>query len=226
MNRIAIFFLVVIALGLAFVIGWLGWTTAQTNLTGWFLLLVGGAYLIGVVVVYWFRRERFWGPRAGGAMLKEEHGDRSFWLIVIGIIAAFFLPPLEYLFSPPVIPRAEWLQVTGLILIALGSALFVWARRTLGKFYSGHVSVVAGQLLVQSGPYRFIRHPAYAGYFLISLGLALGYSSLLGFAAIILLLLPVTMYRLHLEDKFLAEHFGEEFKQYAAATKRLLPFVW
>lgn len=226
MNRIAIFFLVVIALGLAFVIGWLGWTTVQTNLMGWFLLLVGGAYLIGVVVVYWFRRERFWGPRAGGTMLKEEHDDRSFWLIVIGMIAAFFLPPLEYLFIPAVIPRAAWLQVTGLILIVLGTALFIWARRTLGKFYSGHVSVVAGQPLVQSGPYRFIRHPAYAGYFLMSLGIALGYSSLLGFAAIILLLLPVTIYRLHLEDKFLAEHFGEEFKQYAAATKRLLPGIW
>jgi protein-S-isoprenylcysteine O-methyltransferase Ste14 len=226
MNRIAIFFLVVVALGLAFVIGWLGWTTVQTNLMGWFLLLVGGAYLIGVVVIYWFRKERFWGPRAGGAMLKEEHDDRSFWLIVIGMIAAFFLPPLEYIFIPAVIPRAEWLEVTGLTLIVLGTALFIWARRTLGKFYSGHVSVVAGQPLVQSGPYRFIRHPAYAGYFLMSFGIALGYSSLLGCTAVILLLLPATIYRLRLEDKLLAEHFGEEFKQYAATTKCLIPGIW
>jgi len=226
MNRIAIFFLVVIALGLAFVIGWLGWTTVQTNLMGWFLLLVGGAYLVGVVVVYWFRKERFWGPRAGGAMLAEENDDRSFWLIVIGMIAAFFLPPLEYIFVPTVVPRAEWLQVTGLILIVLGTVLFIWARRTLGKFYSGHVSVVAGQPLVQSGPYHFIRHPAYAGYFLMSLGIALGYSSLAGLASVLFLLLPTIIYRLRVEDQLLAEHFGAQFNEYAIKVARLIPGIW
>ena len=226
MSRAAIFFLVVFALGFAFVIGLLGWVTLKTNLLGWFLLLVGVAYLVGVVVVYWFRKERFWGPRAGGTMLKEESDDRSFWLIVIGMIAAFFLPPIEYLVAPALLPRVGWMQASGLTLIVLGSALFIWARRTLGKFYSGHVSVVEGQPLVQSGPYHFIRHPAYAGYFLMALGIAIGYSSLLGLAAVILLLLPVLIYRLRLEDKLLAGHFGNEFKKYAAGTKCLIPGVW
>jgi len=226
MNRIVIFFLVVIALGLAFVIGLLGWLTLQTNLTGGFLLLAGIAYLIGVVIVYWFRRERFWGPRAGGTMLKEESNDLSFWLIAAGMVAAFFLPPIEYLFLTAVLPRMEWMQPAGLTLITLGSALFIWARRTLGKYYSGHVSVVEGQPLVQSGPYRFVRHPAYAGYFLMSLGLALGYSSLFGVAAIVFLLLPATIYRLRQEDTILAGRFGSEFKEYAARVARLIPGIW
>ena len=226
MSRIAIFFLVVFALELAFVIGLLGWLTVKTNLLGWFLLLVGTAYLVGVVIVYWFRKERFWGPRAGGAMLKEENDDRSFWLIVIGMIVAFFLPPLEYIFLPALLPRRLWMQITGLTLIILGCVLFIWARRTLGKFYSGHVSVVEGQPLVQSGPYHFIRHPAYAGYFLMALGIAFGYSSLIGVAAFILLLIPVTIYRLRLEDKFLGEHFGDEFKAYAVKVARLIPGIW
>lgn len=226
MNHIAIFFLVVIALGLAFVIGWLGWATIQTNLLGWFLFLVGGAYLSGVVIIYWFHKEHFWGPGAGGAMLKEERDDRSFWLIAIGMIAAFFLPPIEFLFLPEVLPRTEWLQVSGWTLIILGSALFIWARRTLGKFYSGHVSVVAGQPLVQSGPYRFIRHPAYAGYILIALGLAVGYSSLAGLTAVLFLLLPAIIYRLRVEDKLLAEHFGVQFSEYATQVARLLPGIW
>lgn len=226
MSRIAIYFLVVFALGLAFVMGLLGWVTLQTNLLGWFLLLVGAAYLIGVVIVYWFRKERFWGPRAGGAMMKEESDDRSFWLIVIGVIAAFFLPPIEYLFLSAVLPRVEWMQVTGLTLIVFGSALFIWARRVLGKFYSGHVSVIEGQPLAQSGPYRFIRHPAYAGYMLIALGLSLGYSSLAGLAAILFLLLPSVIYRIVVEDKLLAEHFGAQFKDYAVKVARLIPGIW
>jgi len=86
--------------------------------------------------------------------------------------------------------------------------------------------VIEGQLLVQSGPYRFIRHPAYAGYLLMSLGLALGYSSLAGLAAMLFLLLPSIVYRIHVEDKMLAEHFGDEFKTYAARAARLIPGLW
>jgi len=226
MSQPAIFFLVIFALGLAFVIAWLGWATLQTNLTGLFLLLVGIAYLAGVVVVYWFRRERFWGPRAGGRTLKQEDRDASFWWIVAGMMAAIFLPPIEYLLLHAVLPRLKWMEIAGLILIFSGSALFIWARRTLGKFYSGHVSVVEGQPLVTSGPYRFIRHPAYAGYLLMAFGVALGYSSFLGFIVIPLVLLPSVIYRLSVEDKILAEHFVEEYRQYARETARLLPGIW
>jgi protein-S-isoprenylcysteine O-methyltransferase Ste14 len=86
--------------------------------------------------------------------------------------------------------------------------------------------VVEGQPLVQSGPYRFIRHPAYAGYLLIALGLAFGYSSLAGFIIIPAILLSSIIYRLSVEDRLLAEHFGESFKAYADTTARLIPGVW
>lgn len=226
MSRIAIFFLVVVTLGLAILLAWLGLATLPSNLLGWFLLVLGLVYFFGVVIVYWVRRIRFWRPRAKGEMVKEERNDWSFWFIVVGMVAAFYLPPAEYLFFPAILPRAVWLQVAGLCLIFVGSALFIWARRTLGNFYSGHVSVIEGQQLVQSGPYRFIRHPAYAGYLLIVLGLALGYSSLAGFAAILFVLLPSVIYRIRVEDKLLAEHFGVQFEDYAERTKRLIPKVW
>jgi protein-S-isoprenylcysteine O-methyltransferase Ste14 len=142
------------------------------------------------------------------------------------MIAAFYLPPIESLFFKAVLPRGLWMQITGLLLVFFGAVLFVWARRTLGEFYSGHVSVVEGQPLVQSGPYRFIRHPAYAGYLLIASGLAFGYSSLAGFIITPTLLLPSIIYRLSIEDRLLAEHFGESFKAYADKTARLIPGVW
>jgi protein-S-isoprenylcysteine O-methyltransferase Ste14 len=96
----------------------------------------------------------------------------------------------------------------------------------LGNFYSGHLCVVEGQPLIQHGPYHFIRHPAYAGYVLIALGLSIGYSSLLGLIVILCLLLPTVIYRIHVEDAVLAEHFGNPFKSYARKTKCLLPYVW
>ena len=91
MSNAAIFFLVVMTLGLAILLALLGLATLQSNLLGWFLLVTGLIYFFGVVIVYWIRRIRFWRPRATGEMVSEEQNDdRSFWLIVIGMIAAFF----------------------------------------------------------------------------------------------------------------------------------------
>ena len=118
------------------------------------------------------------------------------------------------------------MQALGMFLIVPGSVLFVWARRVLGHFYSGHVSVIEGQQLVQDGPYHFIRHPAYAGYLLIAMGLALGYSSLVGLVAILALLLPSLVYRINVEEKLLFEYFGEIYSRYRSRTKRLLPGIW
>jgi protein-S-isoprenylcysteine O-methyltransferase Ste14 len=226
MSRLTIFFLVIITLGLAILLALLGWATMQSNLLGWFLFITGLIYFFGVIIVYRIRRIQFWQPQASGETIKEEDNDRSFWLIVVGMIAVFYLPPIEYLLSPIIMPHTDSMEVIGLLIIIFGSVLFIWARRTLGKFYSGHVSVIEGQQLVQSGPYRFIRHPAYAGYLLIALGLSLGYSSLTGLAAILFLLLPSVIYRLRVEDKLLAEHFGTQFEEYAITVARLIPGIW
>ena len=226
MSRAAIFFLAVVTLGLAVLLAFLGWATIQSNLLGWFLLLTGLIYFFGVVIVYWIRGIQFRRPQSDGEMMKDERDDRSFWLIVIGMVAAFYLPSIEYLFFTAILPRGLRIQIVSLLLILFGSVLFIWARRTLGKFYSGHVSLVEGQQLVQKGPYHLIRHPAYAGYLLITLGLALGYSSLAGFASILFLLMPAVIYRIRVEEKLLAEHFGLKFYEYAAKVERLIPGVW
>ena len=223
MSRLVIFFLVLVTLGLSLLLAFLGLATVHSNLLGWFLLISGLIYFFGVIVVYWVRGIRFWRPKAGGEAVKEERNDWSFWFIVVGMIATFYLPPIEFSFSPALIPRTVWIQIAGLFIIFLGSILFIWARRVLGKFYSGHVSVIEGQQLVQIGPYRLIRHPAYAGYILISIGLALGYSSLAGFVSILSLLLPSVIYRIHIEEHLLAEHFGEQWIEYCQRVPAFFP---
>jgi len=226
MSRVAIFFLVVITLGLAILLAWLGLTTVKSNLVGWFLLITGLTYFFGVIIVYWVRGIRFWKPQATGEVIEEERDDRSFWAIVLGMVSAFYLPPLEYLYFSTTLSRSNWMEWMGLLLISTGSVLFIWARRVLGKYYAGHVSLLEGQPLVQSGPYRSIRHPAYTGYLLMTFGLVIGYSSITGLAAILGLLLPGLVYRINVEEKMLVEHFGAQFKEYAGGTARLIPHIW
>jgi protein-S-isoprenylcysteine O-methyltransferase Ste14 len=226
MNRLAIFFLVVITLGLSILLSLLGWLTIPANLLGWFLLISGLIYFFGIIVVYWVRGIRFWRPRAAGGLVQQEQSDGSFWVIVLGMIPAVYLPPVEYLYISRLIPRTLGMQILGLLIIALGACLFIWARRTLGNFYSGHLSIVEGQPLVIHGPYHLIRHPAYAGYLMIALGLSIGYSSIVGLVIVLCLLLPSVIYRIRVEDRLLAEHFGSQFMDYADKTSRLIPGVW
>jgi protein-S-isoprenylcysteine O-methyltransferase Ste14 len=133
---------------------------------------------------------------------------------------------MEYLYFPFLSPLSLWLKLTGLIIVVLGVIIFVWARKVLGSSYSGHVSVQVEQRLVQSGPYHFIRHPAYLGFLLIGFGISLGYFSLVGLCAIPVILLPGLIYRIKVEDNLLARHFGSLFNKYATRTARLFPGIW
>ena len=226
MSYPATVFLLIVAPGMAVLLVFLGIETLHTNPLGWFLLLTGIVYTAGIVIDGYVRKDEFWGPNRSGDNLLEERGDLSFWPIALGIMAAFFLSPVEYLYFATFQPCTVWMESIGVGLVILGSILFVWARRTLGRHYSGHVSVKKEQELVQIGPYRIIRHPAYAGYLFMALGLALGYSSLSGFVSTLLILLPATAYRIRVEDRMLAEHFGAQFEGYARKKKRLFPGIW
>jgi protein-S-isoprenylcysteine O-methyltransferase Ste14 len=80
--------------------------------------------------------------------------------------------------------------------------------------------------LQTGGPYHFIRHPGYAGYLLLCLGLGVGFNSYLGLAAGVILLLPGLIYRMYVEEELLINQFGDEYRAYAVRTKRLIPGVW
>ena len=204
----------------------LGVETIFTNPLGWFLFLVGLAYLVGVVIVYWIRKERFWESTINGTTLLEEHGSLSYWLVTVSILVVFYLPPVAYLYFTAVLPRTTCMSTSGMALVILGTVLFVWARYTLRTNYSGHLIVKSGQTLVQSGPYCFIRHPAYAGYLLMAMGISLGYSSLAGLISVLVLLLPSLIFRIAVEEKLLVEHFGDAYRLYMRKIKRLIPGIW
>jgi protein-S-isoprenylcysteine O-methyltransferase Ste14 len=226
MSRLASVFLLIVAPGLAILLVFLGIETLRTNALGWFLILTGIVYAVGIAIDGYVRKDEFWRAKQNGDNLQEERGDRSFWPIALGIMVVFFISPVEYLYFLTFQLHTLWTETISMGLVILGSILFVWAQRTLGAHYSGHVSVKKEHELVQSGPYCIIRHPAYAGYVLMALGLALGYSSVLGFVSTLFILLPAAVYRIRVEDRMLAEHFGTQFEKYARKTKRLLPGIW
>jgi protein-S-isoprenylcysteine O-methyltransferase Ste14 len=229
LNRSMQIFLLGVCPLLALALAYLGWKTLPGNLLGWFLLVIGVGYPAGGAIYLWVKsksRAGLLAPVFGQEAIREEPGDRSFWLVLPGFLAVFFGSPVEFLLLPALLPRGTGMQIAGLIVIGLGGILHHWTRRFMGDLFTGRVQVQAGHRLVQGGPYRFIRHPAYASYLLITLGLALGYSSLIGLAALPILLLPGLVYRLKVEEELLSREFGEDYRRYRQKTKRLVPGIW
>jgi protein-S-isoprenylcysteine O-methyltransferase Ste14 len=112
-----------------------------------------------------------------------------------------------------------------LILMAVGIILRQWAVLVLGRYFSETVAVQEGQKVVDTGPYRYIRHPAYTGVLIVFLGIGLAIQS---WGATLLLLVVFALaygYRISVEEKALASELGDEYVRYMKGTKRLIPFI-
>ncbi len=107
-----------------------------------------------------------------------------------------------------------------------GLALTAWAYRTLGRFFSLDVQTENDHKVVDRGPYRLLRHPGYAGVLLGLLGLGVALQSWVSVLVLLLAATAALAYRIQIEEKFLIAELGDEYVQYIARTKRLVPYVW
>ena len=119
-----------------------------------------------------------------------------------------------------------WLIVIGFILISLGYAFASWALAE-NRFFSSVVRIQTdrGHVVCDSGPYRFVRHPGYAGNILALFGilLALGSVWTLIPAAVASI---IAVIRTVLEDQTLQEELPG-YRDYARRVRyRLIPGVY
>lgn len=124
------------------------------------------------------------------------------------------------------IPHPAVVFAIGLGLLWTGLAVRFWAFRTLGPLFTFHVMTSEDQPVVTSGPYRLLRHPAYAGIGLAMAGIGLVYDNWLGLMVLVTLSSTALVYRILVEERALEAALGQAYRSYAAAHKRLVPFVW
>ena len=112
------------------------------------------------------------------------------------------------------------------MVFVLGLALRAWAVRVLGRFFKFTVVVQAEHRVVDTGPYRLIRHPSYTGLLMVELGLGIKLGTWLSIPACLLPPLIAFTARLLTEEYVLSRELGEPYRAYMARTKRLIPGVW
>jgi protein-S-isoprenylcysteine O-methyltransferase Ste14 len=160
--------------------------------------------------------------RAGRGISWRQARDRGSSL---GIqVAGFFGCLLALLLRSRTIGVVPpWIQVLAIPLLIFGTLFREWAIFLLGRFFSRSVRIEQGHRLIQEGPYRWIRHPAYTGMLIMDTAIVLGLGTWAGAAFMLVIVLSATLYRIQVEEKALVEAFGDEYRVYMRRTWRLLP---
>lgn len=139
--------------------------------------------------------------------------------LLFGVLLAVKLPATA-------IPYASvFLFWLGMLLMDAGIALRLYAIHVLGVFFTTTVTIASEQKVIETGPYRLIRHPSYAGFLLILLGFGLSLTNWLSLLVIMGCALPGFGYRIQVEEQALKAHLGRHYEEYMQHTKRLIPFL-
>lgn len=162
------------------------------------------------------------GHMESGKKSKSDRG--SMLLLISGYCLTIFVNPFLVQRIPFVLPAFFfWI---GMLLTALGVCIRVCSVWTLKRYFTPTVQVNSEQKIVQTGPYKYIRHPAYTGSILSLLGISISFRSPFGMLATLLILAVVYGYRIKIEEKALEMNFGPVYKNYECHTWRIIPYLW
>jgi len=180
---------------------------------------------------------RIWAERRHPGLLAERVNvetaqEAKSWDKVLAPLMAVsvFFPPvivagLDHRFGgSPVFPT--WLALLGFMLIAWGYAFAAWAL-VENRFFSSVVRIQTdrGHLVCDTGPYRIVRHPGYAGSILPLAGIVLALSSIWTLIPAMVALI-MTVIRTTLEDQTLQDELPG-YREYAQRVRyRLMPWIF
>jgi protein-S-isoprenylcysteine O-methyltransferase Ste14 len=122
------------------------------------------------------------------------------------------------------LPAGPVLPALGAVLTVAGLGLAVWARRHLGREWSGLVTLKEGHRLIRTGPYRTVRHPIYSGLLLAVFGTALAIGQWRGVIAVVCNLIGL-LRKVQVEETLMVRTFPE-YREYRQRTAALIPGVY
>jgi len=150
-------------------------------------------------------------------------GTFAYFLEILVYVFLAFTGAYSLLYAPIYcfqLPFAFLMQALGIILTTLGYFISVWSVIARGE-HATSWSMPKNHKLVTCGPYHYVRHPSYLGYFLMFLGIFFIWPCIFTLIPIIAIL---GYYRVAVEEeKLLIKHFGNEYVEYQKKTGRFIP---
>ncbi len=141
--------------------------------------------------------------------------------ILLGVAAIYLIPSMTISW------RSRVVFAIGIAVLLVGGAVRQYAVRTLDGYFTTTVKIHENQQVVETGPYRWVRHPSYTGGLLEYTGIGLVLSNWVSIVTIVGGLVIAYVYRIRVEERTLSEELGEPYQRFLDRTPyRLIPYVW
>jgi protein-S-isoprenylcysteine O-methyltransferase Ste14 len=165
----------------------------------------------------------FWTKQS----VYKERGRRLLRYTIPLLIGAYLIFKGQRLCDPldlRVIPHVDALAWIGVVLCVAGLAFCIWARFTLGRNWSGVVTLKGGHDLITRGPYALVRHPIYTGLLAMIVATVIVLGHVAGIIALPFVFVGLWI-KLRYEEKLMLQKFPDEYATYQRRVKRLIPFL-
>lgn len=155
--------------------------------------------------------------------LKSRADWKPFFPLLVfhSLFTAFLMPYMDAR-ELWVLPGGDLTRWIGFAVLTLGVALRLGPMLELGRRFVSVVALQEGHTLHTRGFYAAVRHPSYLGILLMDLGFAGVFRSVVALA-----LMPLVFWmfkrRMDVEEGFMVEQFGDDYRRYMARTARILP---
>ncbi|HEY0544092.1 MAG TPA: isoprenylcysteine carboxylmethyltransferase family protein [Pyrinomonadaceae bacterium] len=143
------------------------------------------------------------------------------WVTLLSVCELVVFLDYGHLHLMPSLERG-WLQGIGLGFYVIALVLLRWTDAWLARNFARSVE---GRELMTDGPFRYLRHPRYAGLLISRIAFALVFASILGWLLVLGWILAVHR-RINLEEPHLQKIFGQDYEAYARRTSRFLPGIY
>ncbi|MGH7101718.1 MAG: methyltransferase family protein [Candidatus Acidiferrales bacterium] len=190
------------------------------------MMLNAAGSVFGLIWLVWLALWLLWAGWAKPVAKREgivaSLGHRL-PLIVAILLLVLRRVPLGFL-SAAFLPRDLRVPAIalGLVLTLAGLGFTLRARAILGGNWSSAVALKRGHALIETGPYRLVRHPIYLGIVVALLGGGIALGEWRGLLAPLIAGIAFWI-KLRREEGFLIAQFGSEYREYMNRTRALIP---
>jgi protein-S-isoprenylcysteine O-methyltransferase Ste14 len=194
--------------------------TGERTMDPKIIIIIAISYLYGFFEIFMNLRQR------SKSTISISRDKGSLWLlfslITVGYALAFSIGATR-------IGRIYYWNTffaIGMALFVIGLMIRIHSILTLKQFFTYSVAKVENHKIIETGLYKFIRHPGYLGQLFIFIGIS---TSISNWLSILLMMIPVTLgylYRINIEERFMLEQLGEDYLSYQGRTKRIIPMIY
>ncbi|MDH5184989.1 MAG: isoprenylcysteine carboxylmethyltransferase family protein [Gammaproteobacteria bacterium] len=189
------------------------------------------AVLLGSIFIYnaYVRRNNNEG--VSGSLHFEEIPKGMRWMPVLASVAGLYIigysllflidPDTQNHYFPVLAMQDTRISILGMSLVVIGMGIFLSCQFQLGRSYRLNFPSEKTRLIT-SGLYSISRNPLYIGLYMAFFGVFLMLPNWLYFFSLLFFIFNYHFKIKILEEKFLLEQFGDEYRDYCSRVRRYL----